>query len=228
MPTIVMASSKGGCGKSTSAVILATELASRGSPVTLIDVDPNQPITKWSLTPGKPEKMTIVSDANESTLLDAIEAAEQITPFVVVDLEGTANLTVAQAISRADLVIVPMKGSHLDAAEAVKAIRFIKLQERAYRKGIPFALLYTQTNPAIRSRTLLSIEADFVGQGVPVFRTPLHERDAYRALFAFGGTIAALDPKKVGGLPAAMENARQFVAEVVAKLSALKALQGAA
>ena len=115
MPTIVMASSKGGCGKSTSAVVLASELAQRGTAVTIIDVDPNQPITRWSRKPGKPETLTVVSDANESTLLDAIEAAEHKTPFVIVDLEGTANLTVAQAISRADLVVVPLKGSTLDA-----------------------------------------------------------------------------------------------------------------
>ncbi len=40
MPTIVFASSKGGAGKSTSAVLLATQLAERGAEVTLIDADP--------------------------------------------------------------------------------------------------------------------------------------------------------------------------------------------
>ena len=40
MPTIVFASPKGGVGKSTSAVLLATELASHGGSVTMIDADP--------------------------------------------------------------------------------------------------------------------------------------------------------------------------------------------
>lgn len=219
MPTVVMASSKGGCGKSSAALVLATELAVRGSQVTVIDADPNKPISRWGRRPGKPAALTVVDDVTEDTLIDVIEAAERQTPFVVVDLEGTANLMVAQAVSRADLVVVPLKGSTLDAVEAVKAIRFIQLQERAYRRRIAYALLFTQTNPAVRSRTLKSIEADMLAQGVPVFPTPLHERDAYRAIFAFGGTLAGLDPKLVGGIPTAIKNAGQVVSEIVAKLA---------
>lgn len=219
MPTIVMASSKGGCGKSSSALVLATELAQRGVQITVIDADPNKPISRWAKRPSKPDGLTVIDQVTEDTLIDVIEAAERRTPFVIVDLEGTANLMVAQAISRADLVIVPLKGSILDAVEAIKAVRFIQLQERAYRRKIAFTLLFTQTNPAVRSRTLKSIESDMVGQGIPVLSTPLHERDAYRALFSFGGTLAGLDPKLVGGLPAAVANARKVLGEVVAKFA---------
>ena len=55
MPTIVFASPKGGAGKSTSAILLATELASRGATVTVIDADPNKPLSQWSKRAGKPE-----------------------------------------------------------------------------------------------------------------------------------------------------------------------------
>ncbi len=41
MPTIAFANSKGGVGKSTSAALLASELAVRGASVTIIDADPN-------------------------------------------------------------------------------------------------------------------------------------------------------------------------------------------
>ena len=37
-------------------------------------------------------------------------------------------------MSRADLVVIPTKGSDLDAAEAVKAIKFIRFQEKIYRR----------------------------------------------------------------------------------------------
>ena len=105
MPTISFASSKGGCGKSTSAVLLATELATRGTTVTIIDADPNQPVSRWSRKPGKPATLTVLSDVTEETLIDAIEDAARKTAFVIVDLEGTASLMVAQAMSRSDLVI---------------------------------------------------------------------------------------------------------------------------
>lgn len=224
MPTITFASSKGGCGKSTAAVLLAAALAER-SAVTVIDADPNQPIVRWSKRPGRPQNLTVIGDITQDTLLDAIEDAEGKTPFVIVDLEGTANLLVSQALSRADLAIVPLKGSTLDAIEALKLVKFITQQERAYRRDIPYRLLFTQTPPAIRSRTLKAIEADLLGQGVPMFSTALHDRDAYRAVFAMGGTLGTLNPQEVGGLDAARTNADRYVAEVV---KALKALRSAA
>ena len=46
MPTIVFASPKGGAGKSTSAVVLASELALRGAQVVVIDADPNRPVSQ--------------------------------------------------------------------------------------------------------------------------------------------------------------------------------------
>jgi chromosome partitioning protein len=116
-------------------------------------------------------------------------------------------------------VVIPTKGSELDAIEAIKVIKFIGRQERAYNRPIPYAVLFTQTNPAVRSRTLKSLEQDMLQQGITLFGTALHERDAYRAIFSFGGSLSGLDPSAVGGLPTAVNNARQFTAEVVAMLT---------
>jgi chromosome partitioning protein len=219
MPTISFASSKGGVGKSTSAVLLATELVGHGTTVTIIDADPNQPVTRWSRKPGRPENLTVLSGVTEETLIDMIDVAARTTAFVVVDLEGAASLMVAQAMSRADLVIIPTKGSELDAIEAIKVIKFIGRQERAYNRAIPFAVLFTQTNPAIRPRTLRSLEEDMRKQGIPMFGTLLHERDAYRTIFSFGGTLSGLNNSLVRNVPAAIKNAREFMTEVVSMLT---------
>ena len=40
MPVITFANAKGGAGKTTAALILATELASRGHRITILDADP--------------------------------------------------------------------------------------------------------------------------------------------------------------------------------------------
>jgi chromosome partitioning protein len=218
VPTISLASSKGGAGKSTSAVLLATELAQRGAAVTIIDADPNHPVLRWSRKPGKPKNLTVIGDVSEETLIDAIDDAARKTAFVIVDLEGTASVMVAHAMTRSDLVIIPTKGSELDGIEAAKVIQFINRQERAYHRKIPFAVLFTQTNPAVRPRTLKSLEADMLQQGVPVLGTPLHERDAYRAIFSFGGSLAGLKPNLVRNVPAAISNAREFMVEVIAML----------
>jgi chromosome partitioning protein len=69
MPTIVFASPKGGVGKSTAAVLLATELASHGGSVTVIDADPNRPLSQWAALPGKPDNLTVVATTTEESYL---------------------------------------------------------------------------------------------------------------------------------------------------------------
>lgn len=215
MPTIVFASPKGGAGKSTSAVILATELASAGAEITIIDADPNKPVARWSRLPGKPGTLRVIDDVTEKTIIRTIEAEADRAAFVIVDLEGTASRMVPYAMSRADLVLIPTRGSVLDAVEAVAAIREVKQQEEAFRLRIPAAILFTNTSAAIRPRTLSSIEAEFAENGVNVLKTRLHEREAYRALFSFGGTLSTLDPANVRNISAAVDNARAFTSEVV-------------
>lgn len=218
MPTIVFASPKGGAGKSTSAVVLATELAQRGAAVTVIDADPNHPVSQWARRPGCPETLTVIGDVSETTIIDTIEDASAKTAFVIVDLEGTASMTVAYAISRADLVVIPVQGSQLDAAEAAKAIRLIRQQEKAFARRIPYAVLFTRTSTAIKPRTFQHIRNEFSDHGVPAFQTQMHERDAFRAIFSFGGTLESLDLAQVSNVDAAIGNARAFAGEVITKL----------
>ena len=84
-------------------------------------------------------------------------------------------------------------------------------------------MLFTQTRPAIRPRTQISIEAELREQGVPMFGTQLHERDPYRAIFSFGGTLAGLDRKQVRGIETAQFDARRFSNEVISRVDALAA-----
>jgi chromosome partitioning protein len=53
--------------------------------------------------------------------------------------------------------------------------------------------------------------------GVSVFETQMHERDAFRAIFSFGSSLADLDRGQVGNFPAAIANARAFAAEVLVR-----------
>src|SRR6202451_4528184 len=218
MPTIVFASPKGGVGKSTAAVLLATELAGFGAGVSMIDADPNKPLSQWAKRPGRPATLEVIAEVTEDNIIDVIEAAAQKTPFVIVDLEGTASMMVAYAISRADLVIIPTQGSQLDAKEAGKAIKLIKQQEKAFNKTIPYSILFTRTSSAIRPRTLQHIQVEFQKHGVRAFQVQINEREAYRALFSFGGTLETLNPQFVSNLDAAIVNARAFAGEVISML----------
>src|ERR1700748_3648914 len=91
MPTIVLASPKGGAGKSSAAALLGCDLAERGTTVTLIDADPNHPLIRWAKRPGIPKGLTAIESNSEEQLVDSIEDAAKNTAFVIIDLEGTAS-----------------------------------------------------------------------------------------------------------------------------------------
>ena len=222
MPTVVFASSKGGAGKTTSAIILATELAHRGLAVSIIDADPNHPIANWQKSGGNAEKLSIIVNDNEEEVLNDIDKAAEISDFVIVDLEGTANLSVAYAIARADLVIVPSQRSTLDASEAAKAVALVKRQASVARKDIPVSLLLTRTSQAIRPKGLQRMLKSIEDNNIQSFDVEIHEREAFRAIFDHASTLAALKQSQVSGLDKARDNAAKFAAEVVKKLQGSK------
>ena len=219
MPTFVFANPKGGAGKSTSALVLATQIALKGGDVTIIDADPNKFVHDWAIL-GKPDNITVVAATSEETIVDEIQAAAAKTTFVIVDLEGTASLMVAWAVTQADLVIIPTQASRADAKQAGRAVKLIQSQEKVSRRPIPYAILYTRTNPAIRTRNLALIQEQFQKHNILAFRTHLHEREAFKALQTYGGTVEDLDPRQVGGLENAILNAREYAAEAMSILRA--------
>jgi chromosome partitioning protein len=218
MPTIAFVSPKGGVGKTTSAFLFATALA-KIYEVTIIDADPNHPIGTWASGGNTPQRLSIVSDADEDTIIERIEDAAERTPFVVVDLEGTASKTVIYAISQADFVVIPTQGSQLDANEASRAIRVVLQSEKLTGKPKPYAVLLTRTSASIRTRGLAHIQNGLIAAGVPVLETELNERDAFKAVFSFRQTLDGLDPAEVPNLDKAKLNVLEFVQEVFERLT---------
>jgi len=80
-------------------------------------------------------------------------------------------------------------------------------------------MLFTQTSPALRPKTQRFIEQRFADENAPVFEVQLVDRESYRAMLSFGGTVAALAGKGVSGLAAAIANANALVDELLARLS---------
>jgi chromosome partitioning protein len=219
MPTIAFVSPKGGVGKTTSAFLFSTALAKLYH-VTVIDADPNHPIQTWASGGNTPPRLQIVSDADEDTIIERIEDAAAKTPFVVVDLEGTASKTVIYAISQADFVIIPTQGSQLDANEASRAIRVVLQSAKMTGRVKPYAVLLTRTSSSIRTRGLAHIQNGLINAGIPVLETELNERDAFKAIFSFQQTLDGLNAAEVPNLDKAKANVDEFAREILLKLAA--------
>lgn len=213
MPVISFASSKGGAGKTTSAIILATELA-QGADVTVIDADPAGRLTRWSTLSQLPARIEVVTSKGERSIQDEISEAQSRTAFVLIDLEGSASRVTSFAISESDLVIVPTADEQQDADEAIETLAQIAMESRARRRDIPAAVLFSRTNAAVKSKLEKHINGE-LRKSVRSFDTELHRRTAFSSLHNAGGGLRQLDPGDVNGIDKAIVNAQAFAAEVI-------------
>lgn len=213
MPVIVFASSKGGVGKTTSALSFSFVLAHHGARVTLVDADPNAPLVRWAerFTDAIPDGLTVKAGLG-SEAAEVIDASTD--PFTVVDLEGSKNVEVSVGLGRADLALIPLKGSQLDADEAAAVIRLIKRQEVVFRRHIPFRVFFSQTSPVIMDKGMRDIADQLHQQGIPMMKNAMVERAAFKAPFRLGGSIYDLTQADVRNPDAAVQNAEAFATEI--------------
>lgn len=227
MPVVVVANPKGGAGKSTTALVLAQTLARMGASVTLVDADPNRPIVDWR-SGASAVAFDVIGDVTEGSIIRVIREHRAKHQFVFVDLEGTASRLVSRAITQADLVLIPLQASGVDARQASRAVELIQEEEEALGgREIPFRVLLTRTNPAIATRIEKEIVGALANAGLPLLRTHLNERQAFKAMFVRRLALSELDPGQVNGLPEALRNADRLADELVDVLSP-RAAEGAA
>lgn len=214
MPVISFANAKGGAGKTTAALLLATELVNRGSTVTLFDADPQKWLSRWAELPNLPRGITVISETSASSIVSQIQDAHGSSDYIIVDLEGTENLLVANAISISDLVIVPIQGSAMDARGGAKILALINKLQKIVQKDINHCVLLTRTSPLMKTRAMKTVHDRLAANGVKVLITPLVERAAFRDLFDFGGGLAQLPEGAVSNLDKARQNAAAYASEI--------------
>ena len=170
-------SPKGGCGKSTSALTLATVFANNPDlSVAIVDADPRQSIARVWLGKRKSEGLgkppfEVISDPSDGSILDTLEAAEAKHDLVFVDLEGVAGLMASYAASASDMCIIPMRPSALDGDAAGAALKMIRDAGRAARK---------------------ELLAELDGAGVERLQTELMRRAPFERVMAEGKTLFEL------------------------------------
>ena len=71
-----------------------------------------------------------------------------------------------------------------------------------------------------RSRNTSQIHGNLKSAEIPVFATELHEREAFKSVFAFQQTLDGLNPADVPNLDKAKLNLLEFTQEVVLRLKA--------
>ena len=133
---IVIGNEKGGAGKSTIAIHIATALMHGGAKVAVLDLDLRQQSTghffanrrAWLDANGAVAPMPVehpmsadgdaLAKAGEAEVLarfeDALEKARELADFVLIDTPGSDTAVSRLAHGRADLIVTPMNDSFVD------------------------------------------------------------------------------------------------------------------
>jgi chromosome partitioning protein len=185
MIKIAMVSQKGGAGKSTLALHLATEGATRGRKVLLLDLDPQGNLVGWAHRRG--DAPPDVDAIHASKLLAQIaEADAEGYDLLVLDTAPSADRASVLAAEAADLILIPCRPAQFDL-DAIKATlataRATKRRHMVVLNAAP-----------IRSRVVDEAAALVTGDGSEVSRAIIRQRVAFQHCLTDGATAAEFEP----------------------------------
>lgn len=186
MKTLVIASQKGGAGKTTIAAHLAVaaELAGAG-PVVLIDTDPQGSLSEWwnsrqAATPA----LATATLAELPAKLQALQAAG--VALAVIDTPPAITEAIRDVVRQADFVLIPTRPSPHDLRAVGQSV------DIAREAGKPFAFCVTQAKPT--ARLTVQAVAALSAHG-PVAPAIVHDRVDYAASMVDGRTVNETDAK---------------------------------
>lgn len=216
MPVITIAQSKGGAGKTTLALALASEFEALGGSVFMLDADRQNSLLNWHrdrTSEGRGgESRIVVEDASQlrdSDIGAAIARAREASQLVIVNSEGTSNFKTAYAAMDSDFVVIPTRSSRLDLERTVETSDMLDKMCR----GVPYRVLITQTGQVARSKAEWEIDSQ-ISKALPTFSDQMHTLDAFRAMSNYRMTL----PEVEAAALAKTEKARRIAQSVLADI----------
>lgn len=211
MLTIALINQKGGVGKTTVAIHLATEFTDAGKNVALLDLDPQASATEWGDV--RENEFPHVESIQPARLGKTMEQLAEIgADVIVLDTAPHSEATALDAARHADIVIVPCQPSIMDLRAMAKTIGLLKLV-----KVPAFAVLNGVQHHSISS----AMEAEKTISrvlGLPVAPVSLGERIAYSRCLITGHAAQEIEPD--GKAAREVEQLRKWLESVVKKRKA--------
>jgi len=183
--TVAIVSQKGGSGKTTLAVHIATRAAQAGHQSCVVDTDPQASAAAWCDWRG--DFLPVVVTSPPARLTRTIDSArKQGMDFVVIDTPPHADAAAREAIKAADVVLIPTRLRAFDLAALEPIVDLVTLAKTP-------AFVVFNAVPA--GAKLLISEAEQVAKGLGLAVCPvrLGERAAFHRSSAKGETAAEID-----------------------------------
>jgi chromosome partitioning protein len=197
------ASSKGGVGKSTTCAAIGARLAQRGEQVLIIDLDQNRTLERWGRKANVPGLTVKAIERDDFTNVFRGTVTGGEVDHVLIDLAGAREATVLKAMARSELVVIPAQASEPDLREALVVVSDIRDVSEEKGAPIPYRVLLTKMHP-LRTRVSDFAYNELARHRLPLFRTVMVERAAYREMFLTGAPPSNTDTGGAGAEIAAL------------------------
>lgn len=145
MKTILVANQKGGCGKTLSAITLASALAVKGYKVALADADNQKSAQQWlKQRPETAAPIHLLDWRSQKSIGDVPKNIE----YLIIDAPGAiAEQHATQLIAEADTIITPLQPSFFDIDSTRRFLKHIKEIKRIRKGKVDILLLANRTKP---------------------------------------------------------------------------------
>jgi chromosome partitioning protein len=144
MLTVLVASSKGGCGKTTLVTQLASHWAQQGKQTAIVDGDRQGSSLRWAQR--RPEQVPAVLGVQGSRR--ALEQLPANTQRVLIDTPaGVGERELEPYLERADVMLVPVLPSRFDLDATLDFLARLRNVTRIRRGKLPVALVGNRLKP---------------------------------------------------------------------------------
>lgn len=185
MKIISIQSQKGGAGKSTITVHLASAMAARGHSVRVIDTDQQQSAVLWaSMRESKTPEIVYVEPLKLQSAID--KARADGVDLVLIDSPPNAGPDAVDIAAAADLMLIPCRPGVFDVSAVRKTIEIAAMAKK------PYLVVLSACPP--RAPEIAKTRTAFEDAGVPVAKAEIEMRRSMDRALQYGESVIEFEP----------------------------------
>ena len=223
MSIFTIASTKGGVGKSTFILNLATVIQNSGKKVAILDADAQGTVSKWNnvreYIRQNDEQLSplFVASARGETLLEIANDKNSQGYIVLIDSPGVDDSNMRAALLRSDYVITTCPPSSVDLWEVETLMNILKKLQSIQNRKIPLILLFNKVPPRHEHGAIKEAKAFFESNNIypdHILPSCICERAAFKHSIKDGkGVIeySPSDPKAILEIQNCFKNINLFL-----------------
>ncbi|EAO9548510.1 chromosome partitioning protein ParA [Salmonella enterica] len=179
---ISLLNGKGGVGKTTTSINIATSLSRAGHNVVVVDTDPQASIGNWYEEDKCLFDLTFAESEKE-----VYKVKKQLSSYDYIIIDGAAAISAisSAAVMVSDLVLIPVTPSPLDFAASTAILAVIEARNDLQPVEARFVI-----TKKVHAATMLQVLKDSIEQtGCKALKTGTTQRQAYIKTMLDGGSV---------------------------------------